>query len=127
VLKLDRYLSGMSRSHCPTLTLQRVIVAYGVLLLVLGLFTLATQAKLSKYSAGQSSNSSSFKSTKAAEKQSEKIVQFEVIESACSSIRIDSSELFFKLQFKPAYQIQTLLHPYPFRAPPSRLPTPRFH
>jgi hypothetical protein len=118
VLKLDRYLAGMSRSHCLTSTLQRVIVAYGVLLLVLGLFTLATQAKLSKYSADEGSNSSSFKSTKAAEKQSEKIVQFEVIDSACSSIRIDSSELFFKLRSNPADQIQTLIDPYPFRAPP---------
>ena len=98
---------------------QRFARIFGVLLLALGLFCLATQAKLSKYYPDETSNSSTFKSTKASENRADKIVQFAVIESVAMSVGIDSTQLFLKVQSEPVYQVQTFLHPYPFRAPPA--------
>ena len=100
------------------LSVRRLALTSGILLLTLGLFSLATRAKLSKYYPDENFRSSTFKSTKAAENRSDKIVQFEVVESACVPFSIDSGELFFKLHYEPVCQIQTLLHSYPFRAPP---------
>ena len=91
-----------------------------VFLLILGLFLFATQAKLVKYSAGEVSKTSTFKSTKGTENRLDQIVAFAVLEFANPSIDTDSSKrLFFERQAEPICKIRTLFHPYLFRPPPA--------
>ena len=109
----------MSRGQCQRTVRYQIFSSCGISLLVLGLFLLATQAKLSKYSADNGSKPSSFKSTKCTENRSDEIVEFEVVEFARPSIEMDSSKRPFEQQAEPVCKIHTLFHPYPFRPPPA--------
>ena len=109
----------MSRSQHQTAFPHCVLSSCGISWLVLGLFLLATQAKLSKYSADEGSRTSIFKSTKCTENRSDQIVEFEVLEFARPSIDMDSSKRPFEQQAEPVCKIRTLVHPYPFRPPPA--------
>jgi hypothetical protein len=109
----------MARRQHQTASLHIVLSLFRVFLLVLGIFLFATQAKLSKYSAGEVSKASTFKSTKCTENRSDQIVEFEVVEFARPSINMDSSKRLFEQQAEPVCKIQTLFHPYPFRPPPA--------
>jgi len=102
-----------------TASLHRYSLWCGAFFLILGTFSLATQAKLSKYAADETAKTSSFKSTKATENRSSEIVEFDVVEFTCVSSDMDSSELIFKEQREPVCQIRILLHPDPFRPPPA--------
>ena len=107
------------RNYSRIASLHRYLLWFGAFFLILGTFSLATQAKLSKYAAHETAKASSFKSTKATENRSNKIVEFEVVEFTCVSSDMDSSELIFKEQREPLCQIRILLHPDFFRPPPA--------
>ena len=110
---------AMSGSQRRRASLLRTVSLSGIACLLLGIFLFATQAKLSKYSADESSKTSTFKSTKGTETRADQLVEFEVIEFARPAVRRDSSEHLFKQQAEPVCKIRTLFHPYLFRPPPA--------